>query len=635
MNVGFRFLYNGTPFDPAANQGVTTDNRIVYTLEEGVTVTLEKKEYETFDAVEWLLTFENTSDKNSGIFSEIDDCYTHLPLPLPPAPRAGYRPTEGNAAVTTMHGMVNGSHYWENDKVSAEEYSLTVEYLEKAPNKTKRFANINGRSSDGMMPFFDISGGGDGYLMAIGWSGDWKSEFAAKEDGILARSGLKETRFYLKSGEKVRTSSTLLMKYKQGEEKHNKLRRLIRTHFSHKKSAERRDGLLAFELWGGLTSEEMKKRLCELCAHGIRFEDVWIDAGWYGECTKCDDAFTGDWWECTGDWRVNTRVHPDALREVAACAEDAGMRLMLWFEPERTLQKARIVREHPDWLLGRKNSTQSIVYYGNDEALAYVKELLRTYIRDLHLSCYRQDFNIELTEFFRENDAPDRRGICEIKHITGMYDLWDSLLAEFPDLLIDNCSSGGRRIDIETLKRAIPFFRSDYQCNFNENPNVLQTHNAGSALYLPYVGCTTKTKRDTYAIRSAYQSSFGGAFYNAIFQDFDEEDFAWARAAVDEYRRIRHYMHEDFYNHGTSTFDDTAWAIFQYHDPETKSGIVMAFRRERSPFDNVKIALGGLCGDLVVSYENLNTGECFIGNSTLEIVLSEKRSSVIFEYKAK
>ena len=75
-----------------------------------------------------------------------------------------------------------------------------------------------------------------------------------------------------------------------------------------------------------------------------------------------------------------------------------------------------------------------------------------------------------------------------------------------------------------------------------------------------------------------------------------EDDFKWAKQITDEYRSIRRYFSEDFYNHGSKLFDDTSWAIWQYHDDKDQSGIVMAFRRENSPFENVKIALKGLNG---------------------------------------
>jgi len=259
---------------------------------------------------------------------------------------------------------------------------------------------------------------------------------------------------------------------------------------------------------------------------------------------------------------------------------------------------------------------------------------MRQYIDKLKLSCYRQDFNIKTTEYFKEADEENRRGITEIKHISGMYKVWDYLLERFPELIIDNCASGGKRIDIETLKRSIPFFRSDYQCNFNENPEVLQTHNSNIAQYLPFNGCTSKTKNDTYAIRSSYSSSWGGAFYNAIFQSMDDADFIWAKKITDEYRKIRKYFSCDFYNHGSAVFDDTSWAIWQYHDADSGSGIVMAFRRSESPFDTVKIKLKGLSEGKDCTFTDLDTKTSFIVAGDLEIALPQKRSCTIFEYKA-
>jgi len=112
----------------------------------------------------------------------------------------------------------------------------------------------------------------------------------------------------------------------------------------------------------------------------------------------------------------------------------------------------------------------------------------------------------------------------------------------------------------------------------------------------------------------------------------DENDFEWAKKTVDEYRRIRKYFPLNFYNHGSEIYDNSSWAIWQYHDEDTNSGIVMAFRRGNSSFDNVKIKLSGLTAGSKIKVENLNNGEKFESSETIEIVLSEKRSSVIFEY---
>ena len=310
------------------------------------------------------------------------------------------------------------------------------------------------------------------------------------------------------------------------------------------------------------------------------------------------------------------------------------MKLMLWFEPERAIKGTKLVKAHPEWFLSLPDDASTILYYGNEEALNYVCETLSYYVKKLDLSCYRQDFNTHLTKYFKENDEENRRGITEIKHIMGMYKMWDYLLSHFPGLIIDNCASGGRRMDIETLKRSIPFFRSDYQCNFNENSEVLQTHNTNISCYLPYNGCTSKTKcdRDTYSTRSSYLSSWGGAYYNAIFQSMTEENFEWARKTSEEYLKIRHYFTMDFYNHGSCVYDDSSWAIWQYHDYKKDSGIVMAFRRRNSPFDNVKIELKGVEKNGEYSFLAFDDTRFTAEGKALTIYLPEKRSSTIIEY---
>ncbi len=630
MKKQFSFNYNGEK--KILTAGGT------YKLDDTLTVTSELREFPEFGAYEWVQYFENPSDKNSGIISDILDCDSTVLLNMPERKKNGYNPNiaDGDACVISMVGTVDGKVYFTGkNRESAEEFGLYESYFKNT--NTLEYQNKDYRSSEEQMPFFDVTVSGNGAIVAVGWTGGWKAKFTKEADGVGVVTGLKETKFYLNPGEKVRTSSVLIMKYSKGDDKYNKFRKLMKNHFSHKAcTAADRDGLLACELWGGLPSEEMIKRLDELKAHGVTFEDVWIDAAWYGKGTNCISAFEGDWSETTGDWHVNKRYHPNGLRDVAECANEGDMKLMIWVEPERVRETADFFKTHPEWLIdnGRPDGNR-ILYYGNEDALEYMYNTLADLIEDLNMSCYRQDFNTNLGLYFKSNDEENRIGITEIKHITGMYRLWDRLLERFPGLLIDNCASGGTRIDIETLKRSIAFFRSDYQCNFNEDSDVLQTHNAGISKYLPYAGCTSKTKADTYAARSSFTSSWGGAFYNAVFQTMDEADFAWAKKITDEYRRIRKYFPCNFYNHGSEVYDKSAWAIWQYHDEETNFGIVMAFRRERSPFDNVKIKLCGVAEGSTLKVENLNDGSVCESSDTLEIKLTEKRSSVIFEYFVK
>ena len=629
MTPRFSLTYGGKAVSSGELPVTESGNERIYTLAEGVTATLKAEEYPESGAMKWMIVFSNASGHDSDVLADICDCDVLLPLPVPSPKRPGYMPKSGDACVIVYRGMVDGRLYQENDAESALEYAPRTEYLDRAPGRTKTFANVNGRSSDGTLPFFDVTAGGEGFIAAVGWTGSWKAAFTAEEGGIRVKTGLKTARFALKDGETLRTSSILLMPYKAHEDKVNKFRKLMRAHFSVHTG---REGLLAFELWGGLTSEEMIRRIDAFGKRGIGFEDVWIDAGWYGTCEHCEDAFSGDWSKHTGEWEVNEKRHPDGLSDVAACAQKYGMRLMLWFEPERAVRGTPVTKAHPDWFLSAGGSDNLLLDYGNPEAFSYMLELLSGYVEKLRLSCLRQDFNMPIDVFFAENDEADRVGIREIRHITGMYALWDALHERFPDLLIDNCSSGGRRIDIETTSRAIPFFRSDYQCAFNENPDVLQCHNAGAANLLPVMGCTHKTPGDDYTARSAYAASYGAAYYNAIFQAFSEEDLAWAKKSADEFRSLRRYFSKDFYNHGSSVFDETAWAVFRYEDPADASGVILAFRREKSPFDRMRVTVCGIPGALY-RYTDTDAGTVYRGGGSVEIVIAKKRGSCVIRYE--
>lgn len=643
ITPNFSFKYGGADFNELGLALMNEGGDSVYRTDDGLEITLKKKLYEEFDASEWVVNFSYMGEGKSKTLSEIYDGDFKIELPECIHSFMGDRFVEGETKIVSMKGCVPGLKYRIDDEESSTEFSFHDNYIWREGQKLE-FANIGGVPSDGQMPFFEINQGDKGAIIAIGWTGGWRAEFSKRDDGIEVRTGLKSAEFYLNKGETIRTSSVLVMEYDGDRESaYNKFRQLIKNHFScTARRGRKKNYILANELWGGLTSEEMIKRINEYKAYGIVFEQEWIDAGWYGNSKKCDDAFEGDWASFTGDWYMNPRVHKNNMLDVKEACEDAGMRMMLWIEPERIIEGTETSKEYPGYLLRANEdngevSIHCLMDLGNDDALNYVFDTVCGFIDSLNIECYRQDFNFHPEKYWRANEEEGRLGILEIKHVMGLYKFWDMLLAKYPDLLIDNCASGGRRIDIETLKRAIPFFRSDYQCEFNPEPDVTQTHGTNISRYLPYTGCTSKVKSDTYAVRSTYASSWGGAFYNTVFQTMDEEDFIWAKNIVEEYKSVRKYFSCDFYNHGATTMEQTAWTIWQYDD--CGEGIIMAFRRIKSPVKAVVVDLKGI--DENATYEfvltDKNETQILSGSEIIkngyEISLENKYSSEIIKYR--
>ena len=96
--------------------------------------------------------------------------------------------------------------------------------------------------------------------------------------------------------------------------------------------------------------------------------------------------------------------------------------------------------------------------------------------------------------------------MTEIRYVEGHYAMWDELIARHPGLWIDNCASGGRRIDLETVMRSVPLWRSDTSCGPG-HPDWDQTQTQGLSLYIPLFTACGWTP-DAYDLRS---SATGGA----------------------------------------------------------------------------------------------------------------------------
>ncbi len=70
-------------------------------------------------------------------------------------------------------------------------------------------------------------------------------------------------------------------------------------------------------------------------------ECYWLDAGW----------FEGGWPNGAGSWVPGAKQFPARAQPLGDAAHKAGMKFVLWFEPERVDPNSRIAKEHPEWVL--------------------------------------------------------------------------------------------------------------------------------------------------------------------------------------------------------------------------------------------------------------------------------------------
>ncbi len=645
-NRRFDFLYGGKSFSELDCTITQTENENVltttYGFADGLKITNIATKYG--DAYEWVNWLENTSGKPTEIISELWDACISLPLPHE-EPLGWVATLPDTEEMTTVYAPTGST--WEFDEFcSFPEQNCSNRFKGHiSPGGTKSYSASGGRSSEQNAPFFNIHKKGKGYIVAIGWSGQWNCSLERTTDDMIVKTKIEDTHFRLMPGEKIRTSSFVLMPYEGSVmESQNKWRKLIKDHFSLIGAPGRDDhGPLCAGIWGGMKTSSVLERVETIQKHNLPFEYIWMDAGWYGGNTMpSSDEFEGDWPQHIRDWQVSTFIHPNGLKDVSEAVHKAGMKFLLWFEPERVRRGVPIIAEHPEYFISLEDTNTALLLdLGREDAWNYCFTTLSNLIEEIGIDCYRQDFNMSPLPYWRIKDAEDRKGITEIKHIMGMYRLWDALLEKFPNLLIDNCASGGRRIDMETLKRSIPLWRSDYQCPANYPIVGSQSHHLAYNTWMPYSGTGSGRAYDTYRIRSAYSPAMTTNYTFSERETFgdDAEKMVWLKKRLEEYLKVRPFMEEDFYPLTQISDRTDTWCASQFDRPSQKDGMVQVFRREHSPYERASFRLFGLDrsgnyiftdaadeAQTIISGEELaETGFC--------VALKEKRTSKIYFYK--
>jgi alpha-galactosidase len=302
----------------------------------------------------------------------------------------------------------------------------------------------------------------------------------------------------------------------------------------------------------------------------------WFDAAW----------FPVGFPDGVGNWFSDETNFPNGVEELGDALEEMGLDFVLWFEPERVAARTEIATKYPQFVFG---GSEGGLYKLNDpEARKFLTDLLLKRVKDFKVDVYRNDFNVDPLPFWRAADEPNRRGMTEIRYVEGHYELWNRLRSENPGLWIDNCASGGRRIDLETTAISLPLWRSDTCCWAN-HPEWDQSQTLGLAQFLPLFSCSAWDP-SPYTFRSAANP---GAImqYNFLDDDYDE---AAAKASVAEAKTYRKFWYGDFYPLSESQPGKRDVAAWQLHRPDLNAGLVYVFRQAESPYPGVEFNLRGL-----------------------------------------
>jgi alpha-galactosidase len=601
----------------------------------GLECRLSLKAYARYPALEWVVHFKNTGNRDS----EIIENFQALDVTWP----AG-EPGRAGAAVPARLGHSRGSQCQMRDFEYLEEELPVGAHLTLAAG--------GGRSSNQWLPFFNLHTAGLGILTAIGWTGQWACTVENNPGaGLRMCAGIEKVHLRLHPGEEVR-GPRILQLFWTGDriDAHNQWRRLLLEHYVPRIKGKPVTPPLTMAHWGGMPTQGHLDRIAVYKKQHLPHEYYWVDAGWYGlNSSYSPDEFVGDWAQHTGDWRVNPKAHPQGLRPISDAAAKAGMKFLLWVEPERAVAGTYWPQQHPEWFLSSSSGGSNLLLnLGEETVRRSVTDSIADLIRENRIGLYRQDFNFDPLPYWRQNDPEDRQGITEIKHVTGLYAFWDALLRKFPGLVIDNCASGGRRIDLETISRSIPLWRSDWQCLPDNDPVGGQTHGMGLSYWVPlhgtgsYNSMATSDRCATYRVRSgmgpAWQLSAFPYERTAVDPQYPWD---WFRRMAHDYLRARAAFTGDYYPLTEATADFGHWAAYQMNHQALGEGFLMAFRRRDASWTAAQFKLRGLEAGAVYEVEDADTGKKrrIKGQDLLEqglaVALPRPDSSALVFYRKK
>lgn len=584
--------------------GGQTEYIVLTNSKNALKVTVEVTSFSNNATNQWVVYIENTGKENSGVIS---DFY----------------------AVNTAFETGKADLYYSmGSNTAASDFSL----IKKSLGATERkFSGIDGKPTEAYLPYFNIHGENYGMILGIGWTGQWCAGLSEKNGEVSFTAKQENFNAYLLPGEKVRSPLVSVSFYNND----NPLKgfNLFRNWIMDCVYPENvtKNYYTVMEVAGPMserTSDEIIEILESTAESVYKNTDAfWMDAGWY--------EYNEGWYDGVGNWTVDTKRYDNGIKELSDYAAKKGLGHTLWYEPERVYPGTyfhNVGSEKPQWLIEVSGDDNIMWNLADEEAFKFYKEYLVKSMKENGVTIYRQDFNFAPLQYWQKADTEyygGRTGICENHYVTNLYNFLDYLTENIDGLIIDNCASGGKRLDLEMAYRSIAFWRSDYNCSYHPDLfNATQSHTYGVSFWLPITGANLYMQ-DEYAARSAIMPLMLMDFFSNTHPDFSFHN------------EQRELMGGNYYPLDFGSFDDDKMLAMQFSTEDALSGTALIYKREKVNDTEYTVKLNGLIASKTYKVYDIDkprtvytlTGEKLM-NDGITLKLPKGQKAIILMFNA-
>ena len=359
----------------------------------------------------------------------------------------------------------------------------------------------------------------------------------------------------------------------------------------------------------------------EAAKYGI--ELLVVDDGWFG---KRNDETTS-----LGDWAVNEEKLPGGLKRLGEELAELGVALGVWIEPEMVSPDSDLYRAHPDYALAVPGRIPTLARN------QFVLDLTRKEVRSAPISYVKWDMNRPLTDVYSASLPPERQGETAHRYVLGLYELQERLITDFPDILLENCCSGGGRFDPGMLYYSPQIWTSD-----NAEAVDRLVIQEGTALLYPLsamgahvAACPSHVNGRITPFQVRGRVSLPGCFgYELDLDKLSREEQALIPGQLAEYRELAPVFHEgDYYRLASCRENGTYDAFLSVTKDKTLAAVLYTQIRSRAYRRSLRLRLAGL--EETARYRRRDTGEVrsgagwMRGGVLMEAVLSDYLSALV------
>ncbi len=443
--AGAKELYGSRNLRYVSNKCEDTDDgrKLEFLLTDGkLEVTAHYRLYDNISTLRSWTTVKNVSNEHIGLEYVSSFALTGFD--------SGVLPADEKMRVMIPHNSWKRELHW-------REYTLPELGLARTNNaSTKRIQikNLGSWSSKEYIPMGVLTNNetNNTIMWQIEHSGSWVWELGDTENKLyLCLSGPEEREHHwwreLCPGESFETVKAAVS---VGNDFNSALAEMTK----YRRTIARRDGadaslLIIFNDYmnclNGDPNEEKELAMVDRAANAGA-EVYVIDAGWYAD---------GTWWDTVGEWKECSWRFPNGLKYVLDYIKSRGMIPGLWFEPEVMGINCPLAKEFDDECFFMRHGKRIIINgryqldYRNQKVHDYMMSVFDRLIAEYGVGYFKLDYNIEIGTG-TEVDA-DSYGDGLLGHQRAYLTFIDKVLAKYPELILENCSSGGLRMEYQSL----------------------------------------------------------------------------------------------------------------------------------------------------------------------------------------